>query len=498
MLYCTMAYYDATPALQAVAISNIMECSIGEDSITGYSFWQTEGGTAKLTCPMFPELAAILEQQTTEYYGAEFRIYESTTVQQGVFLGYLKRGNFEYDTEGATDIRQDSIITMTLHNPLKVLIETLTDDMPYPTTWIGAGYACEINYWLPRLLRDLLDRLTYPAGSPFLQTINLVNAYGVGLSNPVSVSGLTLWQESDYPLGDNFYADQWSGDPNVITTMNVRQFEIRRSGSKDYLFYYRNLAQYRDISAPLRYQYYQSIRTHTWEIRGSTLVPIPGWLYNHITVNTYGTGHGSTGWVDNDLTSQHPPLTDPDSTGYFQLTGENRFLRVSGTDTWIATYTGTAAYTHVVFPTLISIPATLRALLRANLASLVCKYNQITIGNKVVDATEFTAVSNEVFAYPKLSSNQYVNDFISAGDLPFTNGEEIANGINNYFREIMKTDLTHEITMDINLNPLTDELTQPLDVGKGYQLGDYLIYITGITIDYENRTAKVKGVGKIA
>jgi len=497
MLYCKMYYRWGTMLLDA-AVSNIIECEIGEESITGYSFWQTEGGTAKLTCPMFTELAAVLETATTDYYNAEFRIYESSTVQEPIYLGYLKRGNFEYNTEGADDLRNDCIITMTLHNPLKVMVESLNDEIQFPTVWIAQGAACEINYWLPRLIQYLLNRLTYSDGVPFQQIMECVNAYNSVLTNPVYVSGLTLWRESDYHLGNNFYANVWEGDSTVVTVIDIRQFEVRRSGNKDYLFYYRNFAQYRDIYSPLRYQYYQSIRTHTWEIIGSTFVPIPGWEYEAITVNTYGTGAGADGWQDNDISSQYPQLSDPDSPGYFQLVGTNRFLRIMGTDSWTGIYSGTAGYSHVVFNQNVKVPAALKGLLRANLASLTCKYNKIYISNKIVDTTEFTAVSNEVFAYPKLTSNQYVNDFISAGDLPFTNGEEIANGINNYFREIMKTDLTHEITMDINLNPLSDELTQPLDVGKGYQLGDYLIYITGITIDYENRTAKVKGVGKIA
>jgi len=71
-------------------------------------------------------------------------------------------------------------------------------------------------------------------------------------------------------------------------------------------------------------------------------------------------------------------------------------------------------------------------------------------------------------------------------------------GINRYFGNVTRTLLTHELVFDIDLNPISEDVTQlTIEIGKTYDFGTFYVYVTDIKVDYENRTARIKGLGKV-
>ena len=524
MLNVELTYPVGDGSYSSIAMPSLIDCTIGEESITGYSFWQIEGGTAKVTLPMFAQLRAVLDQDAEDYFNAEFRIYEGDTeIQENIFLGYLKRGNFDYADDGEFD-PVDNIVTLTLHNPLKVIVESVNEDIPFVPLNTTDYYM--IDFYLKYLLEYMVDRLslnsTVPR-TPFYSAIEVINAYNPLLTNPTTITGLILFDETNYPLGDPIY----NYDPSFVNALpgsgliqrySHRRFKVEQIGDKDYFSYYRNDTKYWYHQSPgnstRAYYAYSSVRSYKWEIIGSSIIPVAGMQAfatresatnaNEAVGGIWYTSNGQTidAWLDDyNLINSLPTIAMPSSDNTFSLSGTNRAITVTtpaAPEPMTAAYAGQSGYVSVTFPEPIkSVPKLLKGFLKINLAALVCAYDRIIISNKIVDLAQFVPATNKVFAQPKISSGEYVNDTINADDLPFNNAKSIANGINEYFKQITKTELKLSINMEIDLNPISDVLTQTLSVGDSYQFGNIYIYITGITTDYTNRTAKIRGIGKV-
>jgi len=539
MLKAELKYPDGSGGYNTIAVPNVISIEIDNESLTGFSFWQVEGGTAKLSCVMFPELQAVIEQTVTNYFECEFRIYEGTSVESNLFLGYLKRGNYQFGDNESISVT-DCVITMTLHNPLKVIIDDLPnyEDEIVPTQ---PNTLYDVQFFINWSINTAISTLT---STPYLfrtflydRIIAVSDRYNALLTNPTSVTGLELFNENNFAIpNDNVgYASMIGYSPQC----DYRQFKVETIGTQDFYTYYRNRTLYSyestgtDINGRLTRNYfgYSAIRSYKWEILGSSFVPVTTQQYTHDSQQAagftryYDTFTQTYEWImtNGGITldsflweytlanaiAYYPPIDTPSSSGIYALTGDSRTLDVDDAVPMRAIYTGRAGYDTVMIPKRLSIIDLWRGLMRANLASLVCAYDTIIISNKIVDTVSPVSISNGIMAHPSVKSNPYTNDIVKPSDLPFGNTQPegfyddnpvavtMANGINDYFRSVIKLQLPYEISFEVDLNPLTDELTQTLELGKVYGFAQFYVYVTDIKTDYVYRTAKIKGLGKL-
>jgi len=210
MLKAELKYPDGLGGYETIQVPNVIDIDIANESITGFSFWQVEGGTAKIDCFMFPELQAVLEQQPILYFDCEFRIYEGVDgivgdlFDQNIFLGYLKRGNYEYADDDNISLAESEII-LTLCDPLKVMIEYIALNDAIQTESITQNLPPVVNtpYSVMDLTVDTVDRLSgrlpgIGAGTP--TPIIVSNQYDPLITNPTSVTELVLFDETNFPL----------------------------------------------------------------------------------------------------------------------------------------------------------------------------------------------------------------------------------------------------------------------------------------------------------
>jgi len=507
MLYCSLTYLT-NDTWSTVDLSNLFQCEIGEKSIVGFSFWQTEGGTAKLSCVLTPELRDVISQTVEKYFDAEFLIYESDVIYQQVFRGYLKRGEYEIEPMNPDDPLADTIITMTLHNALKVLIEMADDVKVFGDYYMPYNQPVPIQTFLPStlqamfgLLRNRKPALQLDGSRPLYTEPTVVNAYDPALATPIFANERLIWRESDcqhyeYPLTNSFDIDH--------TYLNIRQIKIEYvDDTTTYFHYYRNFARYfRANSQSSSYLFYQSIAKYTWKISGAGIYEIYGNSYVPVVVDLNVSGSTPVSAVD--MTSQYPALIDPTPivASAFDL-GNNRILYLqstSGIDTPNISllYTGSMYYEFVNVNPQTRIFDAIKGMLRINMAALSQVGDNVIISNKAVDTRSYASSDNPVFEPVQIQSNEYTNDVVSKGDFPFVNAEQIADTLNEYFNKLSLSELPLSFDMEIDLNSLQDEITNTIEPGTAYQFGLYCVYITSVLTNYEERTAKIKGIGRLA
>lgn len=515
MLKCEF-YYNNGSDYTLIDVPDIISLEIAPESIKGFSFWQVEGGTARLECAMFPELAEILDEQISSgygYYDCEFRIYEGDTVREYLFLGYLKRGNYEYADDEPL-ITTYSNVTLTLENPLKVIVNNLDGLIAL----VNVGQSYNVLSHIQTLIED--NVLTYLNATVFKTPVVYASLFNQSIVTPAIVLALTIFDESNFPLTPT--SQSWTGVMLTGTQRNIKQISYEHNADGDFLLYYRNVTKQGKLTRHGRTVYfaYTAIKKQRYQIAGSSLVPYPD---NDnadilIDINTWPETQlppENIWFAAYDLINIHTPLDNPLSSGVYELSGDNRRIEIyidpeEHMDTPITVkYSGQSGYDAVTYPKRVNtVESLLKGLIRCNLASLTCKYNTIILGNKVADTLAPILATNPILAYPSVRSNPFTNDTITANDLPFGMPEEnpangvtvaqsMATAINTYFKRIVAMQLPHQITFEIDLNDLTGEHTYTLEVGKTYAFADFYVYITDIDTDYIYRTAKIKGLGKV-
>ena len=503
MLYCTMTYL-ANDAWTNVELTSLFQCEIGEKSITGISFWQTEGGTAKISCLLTPELRYVISQNTERYFDAEFLIYESDTIQKPVFRGYLKRGEFSLEPIEPDDPLSDSIIEMTLHNALKVLIESRNDEKIYGTYTLPSSEPIPIDLFLAStlqamfgLLRNRKPTLAQTGSRPLYTEPTVVNAHDPALATPVNVSERLLWKESDYP---HFTSNPTENDL-LYCVINTRQIYLEVvSDTITYLHYYRNFATLQPIGGQ-RYRFKQSVAKYQWKISGAGIYTIPGnnYLPVEVNANIYGTDYSNY-----DLSTQYPELeTETAIVSQTIAIGNDRYITIEPYDNLTIPnisllYTGRYYFDIIDVNPNTKIFDAIVGMLRVNMASLNQVGDIVYIDNKLKDSYSFTVFDNPIFEGVQITSNEFANDVVKESDLPFVNSESIATQLNEYFNSIIEFELPFTFTLEIDLNSLQDEITNTIEPGQAIQLGAYRVFITNVFINYEDRTAQIKGMGRLA